>query len=441
MIHADHAHSEARDFLCNYLRDKTGEWRILLINDLFYRIRVILWCPKRRREDARVDIDDGLKKVASGYWSGDVLKGSSMTEIPDGPWQNDAWEDAEVDPDTTKLRIMERQRTKEGWFHAPDTPPWAAAQDNPAIVAFYSFKGGVGRSTALAATALHLAAAGESVAVLDFDLDAPGVGSLLAGTDGATAAWGIADYLIERPIVGDDGVVDLADYHHRCPTSLFAGSGEIAVFPAGVTNRRYVGKLARLDYGATPPNRPHPFVQLLEEICQGLDPQWILIDSRAGLGNVSGFLMGGLCHVHVLAGTLADASWRGLEMVLDRLGTDRVQADKPQAACVLAAAMVPQVQPRQFRESVTTFTDRARDVFTTHYYSAPREDDYHFWSVDDVESSDAPHVPVVLPYNPSLALFRDLDEVAHDVLLQGEPYRKLVERVRASRQRLARSPL
>lgn len=364
---------DTRDFLRNYLRNKTGEWRILLINDLFYRIRVILWCPKRHREDARADIDEGLKKVASDYWSGDVLKGTSRAEIPDGPWQNDAWEDAEVDPDTSKLRIMERQRTKEGWFHAPDTPPWAAAQDSPAI--------------------------------------------------------------------GDDGVVDLADYHHRCPSSLFEGSGEITAFPAGVTDRRYVGKLARLDYGATPPNRTHPFVQLLQEIRKGLDPQWILIDARAGLGNVSGFLMGGLCHVHVLAGTLADASWRGLEMVLDRLGTDRVLAHKPQAACVLVAAMVPQVQPRQFRESVTTFTGRARDVFTTHYYSKPREDDYHFWSVDDVESSDAPHVPVVLPYNPSLALFRDLDEVAHDVLLQGEPYRNLVERVRASRQRLARSQL
>lgn len=441
MIHADQAHFEARDFLRTYLGGKTRSWRILLINDLFCRLRVILWCPKHDWESARLEIDDGIKRAAFGYWSGDVLKGAGRAELPDGPWQNDAWADAEIVPDTAKLRIMERQRTKEGWFYAPDAPPWAATKDYPAIVAFYSFKGGVGRSTALAATALHLASSGESVAVLDFDLDAPGVGSLLAGHDGATAPWGIVDYLIERPIITENGDLDLADYHHRCPPSLFRGSGEIVVFPAGVSDRRYVGKLARLDYGAATLNRPHPFVQLLQDIREGVGPQWILIDSRAGLGNVSGFVMGGLCHIHVLAGTLADASWRGLELILERIGADRVRADQPQAECVLAAAMVPQIDASQHRESVMMFTDRARDVFSAHYYSEAREDDYYLWSIDDVESTDAPHAPVVLPYDPRLALFRDLNEVADEVLLPGKPYQKLVERVLMSRQRLARSQL
>ena len=433
MIHADQAYRQARDSLTEFLRDKTRAWSILLIFDLFYQLRIILWCPKRSWASARTEIDETLKQAASAYWSGAVLKGCGPKELPDGPWQNDAWQQAAVVPETTKLRIVERQRTKEGWFEAPAEPPWAVRNDNPAIVSFYSFKGGVGRSTALAATALHLAAAGERVAVVDFDLDAPGVGFVLAGHDGATAQWGVADYLLEQPIVAEDGAgsgLDLADYFHRCPTSLFAGTGEIAVFPAGNADRRYVGKLARLDYGV-PFDQTHPFVQLLQEIRQHLHPHWILIDARAGLGNASGFVMGGLCHLHVLAATLADASWRGLEMILDRLGADRVQAGRPQAECVLAAAMVPRSQERQYQELVAAFTDRARDVFSNHYY-AEREQEDRFWSLDDVESIDAPHVPVVLPYDERLALFRDLSEVSN-VLLDGEPYRQLAERVRSRR--------
>ena len=56
--------------------------------------------------------------------------------------------------------------------------------------------------------------------------------------------------------------------------------------------------------------------------------------------------------------------------------------------------------------------------------------------MDDVESSDAPHVPVPLSYDERLVLFRDLDEVAKDVLLEGEPYRRLAERVRTSQARV-----
>ena len=434
MIHADQAHGRAQDSLGTYLQDKTREWRILLINDLFYQLRVILWCPKGHWKSAHMEIDEILQQAASAYWSGAVLKGCSKTEPPDGPWQHEAWQRADAVPETAALRIMERQRTKEGWFQAPAEPPWRIRQDNPAIVSFYSFKGGVGRSTALAATALHLAAAGERVVVLDCDLDAPGVGFLLAGHDGATAPWGIADYLLEWPIVAGGGDLDLADYYHRCPTSLFSGPGEIAVFPSGSTDRRYVGKLARLDYGAPPLGQTHPFVQLLQEVRREIRPHWILVDARAGLGNVSGFVMGGLCHIHVLAGTLADASWRGLEVILDRLGADRVHAQEPQAECVLVAAMVPRSQERQYQESVSTFTDRARDAFSAHYYSEPEQGD-EFWTMDDVESTDAPHVPVVLSYDERLALFRDLSEVK-DVLLEGEPYKQLAERVRTVRQRM-----
>ena len=126
-------------------------------------------------------------------------------------------------------------------------------------------------------------------------------------------------------------------------------------------------------------------------------------------------------------------------MILDRLGGDRVLSQEPQAECILVAAMVPRSQERQYQASVSWFTDRARDVFGAHYYAEPDQGD-QFWTVDDLESTDAPHAPVVLAYDERLVLFRDLSEVASDVLLEGEPYKELVQRVRTSHQRLKGGP-
>ena len=309
----------------------------------------------------------------------------------------------------------------------------ARRKGRPAIASFYSFKGGAGRSTALAATALYLAAAGERVAVLDMDLDAPSVGSLLAGYDGAVASCGITDYLLEQRILGDPEGIGTEDYHHCYAAGGGTEGEDIFVYPAGGFHPGYIEKLARIDYGAAPDGAQHPFVVLLERIRRDLAPRWILIDARAGLGDVSGFLTGGLCHFHVLLGTLAEASWRGLELVLERLGGDRVRRGGPQAECMLVASMVPRSDAAVFRGCVGRFRDRAREAFSQYYYAEPECGD-EFWNLDDLESADAPHVPVVLPYEERLATFWDLTDVAESILLRG-PYRELAERLRTGVRR------
>ena len=441
MQHLDEAHDRAREFLIEFLDAKGGDWRVLLIKDVFGRLRAILWCPDR--EEGRRAIDEGLRRVSSAYWSGSVLPGCTPAEQPNGPWQEDAWNRARSVEGSDGLRILERHLAKAGWFQAPDEPPWPATETGaPAIALFYSFKGGVGRSTALAASALHLASRGGRVAVLDADLDSPGVGSLLGGFDGGTASWGVVDYLLEQSVMNmierpDMGVEDLEldDYYHRVPPSFLPGGEEIFVFPAGASGDGYIDKLARLDYGIPRIQSEHPFVMLLRRVRRQLEPHWILIDARAGLGDVSGFLTGGLCHLHVLFGTMAGANWRGLEMVVDRLGRDRLLRGASQAECITVAAMIPRTQEALYTESVERFADRGRDLFSEYYYAEPEAGE-DLWTLDDVENTDAPHVPVVLPYDERLAVFRDLGEVVDPILLKDEPYGVLVERLRESFKRV-----
>ncbi len=137
--------------------------------------------------------------------------------------------------------------------------------------------------------------------------------------------------------------------------------------------------------------------------------------------------------MNVLFGALAEASWHGTELILRRLGAARVAEPtaRSQAECVWVASMVPR---QGHREAIERFSARSRDLFSDNYYASTDAED-GFWTLDDLEDVDAPHVPVAVLYEPILADFPNLSDVAHD-LLELSPYKDLVERVRTCRNRL-----
>ena len=115
-------------------------------------------------------------------------------------------------------------------------------------------------------------------------------------------------------------------------------------------------------------------------------------------------------------------------MVIDRLGRQRVIAEQPQAEIVLVQAMVP-ATAESARLATSAFTERARQEFTDLYYAEDPGDpaDDRFWDVRDLDSEDAPHAPVAIPYREMLANFRDLADVA-DPLCENE-YAAVAERI------------
>ena len=264
--------------------------------------------------------------------------------------------------------------------------------------------------------------------VIDGDLDAPGVGNLLSPDEpGASSQWGVVDYLLERPEAKD---VSLSDYYHGLRReSVGGGQGEILVFPAGVINADYLGKLARADFEPTESGLPAPWPQFLEHIRRELKPDWILLDSRAGLGESAGMFLGGVAHLHVLFGTSNEQSWQGLRLVLERLGAERVKTGQPQAECLLVEAMVPEdlMTAKTVREQ---FNSRAEDEFENHYYAEDpsEEGDDAMWFVRDAAAKDAPHRSVPISYRPALAHFGQLDDVVPHLF--SEEYQLLDQRIR-----------
>jgi len=426
-VHYDEARKATTEAVSRWMKSASGVDKALLVADLLGKLRLVLWSRADSVERAR----KGLEKQVSEnrpWWSGEILLMSEADDVDRNLWE-DAWQEAIPVEQSPNLRTLSRHRTRSSWFAKVEEPLWQAPEDGPGVVVFYSFKGGVGRSTTLASFAIQRAQAGERVAVVDFDLDAPGIGRLLAADEqGTVSPWGVVDYLVERPHCA----VPLDDYYHRC--ARVAGKGEILVFPAGTLSEDYPDKLARVDLEEPPREAGSPIVSLLQEIKASLAPQWILLDARTGVSEAAGHLLSGLAHLHVLFGTTSEQSWQGLQAVIDRLGRQKVLMDKPQAEIVLVQSMVPPSAEAALAAR-NLFADRAREEFTERYYAAAPENardpsNEMFWDVRDLDSADAPHVPVAITYDQRLADFRDIAEVA-DLLSQSTEHHDVANRILA----------
>jgi hypothetical protein len=162
------------------------------------------------------------------------------------------------------------------------------------VLTFYSYKGGVGRSMALANVAVLLASNGHKILIVDWDLEAPGIEHYFRG------------YLVEpkdkerkepRP-----GVVDLMqarakdseiDWRKGVATAALRGS-EIHILGAGQRSPTYANALAALSWKDLFNN--HDLGRYLEQ----LRGEWtaaydfVLVDSRTGITDI-----GGICTIHL----------------------------------------------------------------------------------------------------------------------------------------------
>jgi len=440
-VHLDEAIARARailDELCT-----TGALRkAVLVNDLFGRIRVAVW-PSHDDPGLAGSLSSRLSAACKALWSGAMWLGSAegAPASDDDVLADAAWEGGVPTDRADRLRINDRHRNRTSWFLPPSAPSAAP----PPIVAFYSFKGGVGRTTAAAAFALSWARRGLRVAALDVDFDAPSLGRLLdADGEGTTARWGVVDYLLEQGID-----LPLDDYRHTCARAKVTGDGVIDVYPAGQVNEHYLAKLSKLDLemATIQEVQANPLERLLARIQADSRPDLIVLDSRAGLSPAAGLVLGGIAHVHVVVSTAGEQALDGLRVVIRRLGEDRIYAHRAQAECVLIQAMIPD-HPELAARATAHFAIRAEDMFRDHYYARPEpepdsadgdrsgldadhrgaEDDDGTWSLADLESSESPHRAVGIRYKPKFADFRRIDDIADELVIDPD-YVELVARI------------
>jgi cellulose biosynthesis protein BcsQ len=159
------------------------------------------------------------------------------------------------------------------------------------IVTFYSFKGGVGRSMALANVAVLLARRGLRVLAVDWDLEAPGLERYFDYFDQTVKRGGLLPFIVEqhaRLIGGDAAPESYQDHLWK----IEVGAGALWFLGSG--------RAGQADYGAT--LEQFSWATFFErgggDFLERLRDQWrsdfdvVLIDSRTGMSDA-----GGICTI------------------------------------------------------------------------------------------------------------------------------------------------
>lgn len=401
---------------------------VTLIRDLHGRVRLSFkfkdgqTCSEADRETLKRHLEQDL----GPYWGGQIWPTGdrhdrahdALRETIEQSPQRERWIDAPTSPRIEWYKL-ERTFSKSSWLLSQAQPPWSLDdQTAPAIVSFYSFKGGVGRTTALAATAILLARAGRQVAVIDLDLEAPGLGTLLLASI-APSEEGVVDYLLETQMLGQrpDSLLP----YGVTQTQWSGETGRpIHIFTAGRLDGAFLDKIARLDFEKFVAATDNPLHHLLAHIRAEYRPEFILLDVRSGLHDLGGLSLNGLSHLDVLFGLDTPQSWNGLEVVLPVLG-----ARSKRSEAFLVHAMVTPIRYDPMANE--RFRQRAFDLFQSAYY---REEE----TMPDIDRDDAPYgLPVF--YTDELLNVSSLQAVEAALTAPGSPYVQLARQIGVYLQR------
>ena len=177
------------------------------------------------------------------------------------------------------------------------------------IVTFYSYKGGMGRTTTMVSYAMDLAIHNNKrVAVIDCDLEAPGYLNffdLSANKDLRQGRKnGLVEFMSDLKVLNDEGKekLELSDYIVNVKDSANINEpalDKIWLIPAGNLNMNYAGvgeEINLRDYleGLSKINLSNVdevvdnFKILIDKIKKSINPDIILLDSRTGFNDIFG---------------------------------------------------------------------------------------------------------------------------------------------------------
>ena len=240
------------------------------------------------------------------------------------------------------------------------------------FVTFYSYKGGVGRTSALVSVAVQQALRGNNILILDFDLEAPGTCPYLKKLDPDYNEHkeGLLEYFVASiegvtvPTLRDKAV-DLS------PHLRSDNGGHLWVINAGNTKDvSYTSRLEKLRWSEIFQKQ---FGELLlknfrnQIIDEFFRPDYVFVDSRTGITETGGVCTRYLADTIVILTSLNEQNINGTGMIYKELAADGKET-------ILVAANVPVGMPtgrdQLFVRRIETFEkvfQRAPDLFIYYY--------------------------------------------------------------------------
>jgi len=189
-------------------------------------------------------------------------------------------------------------------------------------ITFYSYKGGVGRTLALSNIAKRLAEFGKKVCIIDFDLEAPGLHHKFKENIKVKIKKGIVDYINffetkkTTPENLFDYVTPLKFNNKKYKDIDFISAGD-------VFSDKYWKKLFSIDWINLFYKKESQgvalFVDLKERIEKELKPDYLLIDSRTGISEISGITMSLMADEIVLLSVKNEENLQGIKQIIKTL--------------------------------------------------------------------------------------------------------------------------
>lgn len=414
---------------------------VTIVRDVYGKISLLMDNTESIQESDKNEFSAQLAEDMGAYFSGRIywkkLSSSQrraaerekfLIQIIEA--ERELWDET----NTPVFYLSERAIAKKAWIYQREVQEsvWSyeeAVSDNGSkVVSFYSFKGGMGRTTALAGIALVLAGQGKNVVMVDMDIEAPGLATLFF--DEEVIEKGVLDYLLEHEINPDvsvrDYVFDVTD-----PALLGENEGQLYLMPAGKVDENYLQKLARIDYQDHREGYlRNALAAMLTEIKENYSADYLLLDARAGFHDMGGIAVTQLPHGVVLFGNDSRQSWDGITQVLRSIAKGHDE-DFP---VMVVGTMCPNPVLPGFAAAKERFIRKSYSVCIENYYNTDHE-------LPGLEAEGEVHFPELIPYMESLmqgiALYSDGSQEqnqrvdAYKAVLTGESYRKITARIKS----------
>lgn len=287
-----------------------------------------------------------------------------------------------------EFQYLEDQNVNYGLRRSLDNlinKPTETGTENSNVITFYSYKGGVGRTTSLALLARFYSEAGKKVFIIDCDFEAPGLLNFFSISQFSNPKNGVVEYLNDKKF--DDNTIINEDYYYQV-ANQYSGEGTIYMMPAGNVfsdeKNSYLEGLSRLDtYG------PSVFLQdmksLIKDIQDKVEPDVILIDSRTGFNNVFGVLSKLSDHVVALFGDDIQNK-PGIEFLLDKYSDESLHTKITIVLSIVSTNM--RKRHNAITNQIAKYMSDYDDEFVIPTFFFPRESALELIGTEDESFED-----------------------------------------------------
>ncbi|MFN9561064.1 MAG: ParA family protein [Dolichospermum sp.] len=254
----------------------------------------------------------------------------------------------------------------------------------PRTVTFYSFKGGVGRTTALTHVAWILAMRGRKVVAVDLDLEAPGLST--AFNLQPQPKYGIVDYFYERSYLPEGIKASISITEIFGEVRIPNAKGRLFVVPAGCLSLDYIAKVDDLHANTIIDGDQNLWSVFKCEIDEQLKPDVILIDSRTGINQWGALSLIQAADAAVIFLFPNEQNKQGIKLLLQSL------QNLNKSSINFVFSPVPDVSK----------LDKVKEIYQSLLDEIKISTDEES-EIDDNDQLEMPE-PLVIPYLPHIAL-------------------------------------